>query len=105
MVQAAVTASRAAQVCVPCLVYICVAMAAFAVLILGSLYHGGDVLQSAWAVGRQRGQGLREVALQGFKCVGVSEKDAQDMQSRGGAGSEGDLERETQRLIGHEREP
>ena len=104
--QAAVTAAKASQVCVPCIVYVCVAMAGFAGLIAGSLYYSGAMLASIWAVGRQRGLGLREVALQGFRRTGLDEKDVGDMEGRGrDGGNVVTSEAETQRLIAHEREP
>ena len=103
--QEAVTASKAAQVCVPCLVYVCVAMVSFAVLLMGSLYYGGATLRNIWAVGRQRGIGLREVALQGFKRAGVDEKGVGDVGRVGGGMSVVDSEAETHRLIVREREP
>ncbi len=99
-------ASKAAKVCVPCLAYVCVAMLSFTVLLAGSLYYGGVTLQSVWTVGRQRGIGLREVALQGFKRSGVDEKGVLDVEGRVGGGmSVEDSEAETHRLIAREREP
>lgn len=104
--QAAVTASEASQICVICIVYVCVAMSGFAGLIAGSLYFGGAALLSIWAAGRQRGLGLREVALQSFKRTGVDEKDVGEGEGRaGGELSAVNSEAETQRLIAHEREP
>ncbi|MCJ1354289.1 MAG: hypothetical protein MMC33_004276 [Icmadophila ericetorum] len=109
VLQVAVMASTASQFCVPCLVYVCVAMAGFVGLVAGSLYYGGAMLQSIWAVGRQRGRGLQEVALQGFKRAGADQKDVRSMEGRGGAGVDEtntmNSETETQRLIAHEREP
>ena len=104
--QAAVTASKASQVCVPCIVYVCLAMAGFAGLIAGSLYYSGTTLASIWAMGRQRGLGLREVALQGFKRTGVNKEDVGGMEGEDqGGGNTVTSEAETQRLIAHEREP
>ena len=104
--QAAVTASQASQICVLCIVYVCVAMSGFAGLIAGTIYFGGAKLHSIWAAGRQRGLGLREVALQSFRRTRVDEKDVGEVEGRDRGGVNAlTSETETQRLIAHEREP
>ena len=89
--------------CIPCLVFFVVIVAGFAGLVVGSLYYGGATLQSLWAVGKQRGMGVREVALQGFKRTAIDEKDAENDAEAGA--DERVNDQETQRLIAHEREP
>ena len=74
VLQAVLPAVDAAGVCIPCLFFFFVVLAGFAGLLAGSLFYGGTMLQSLWALGRQRGLGLREVALQGFKRGGVDGK-------------------------------
>jgi hypothetical protein len=89
--------------CVPCLAYLVLIMAGFVGLVVGSLYYGGATLQSMWAVGKQRGMGMREVALQGFERTATADKDA-DHDAEAGS-HEQMTNQETQRLIAHEREP
>ena len=89
--------------CIPCLVFFVVIIAGFAGLVVGSLYYGGATLQSVWALGKQRGVGVREVALQGFKRTAMAEKDA-EYDAEAGA-DERVNDQEMQRLIAHEREP
>ena len=90
--------------CIPCLFFFFVVLAGFAGLLAGSLYYGGATLQSLWTLGRQRGLGLREVALQGFKRGGVDGKPNgsphEEHESRVESGH-GALE--TQRLIDEDR--
>ena len=74
VLQAVLPAVNAAGVCIPCLLFFFVVLAGFAGLLAGSLYYGGSTLQRLWALGRQRGLGLRKVALQGFKRGGVDGK-------------------------------
>ena len=79
-------------------------LAGFAGLLAGSLYYGGTTLQSLWALGRQRGLGLQEVALQAFKRGGVDGKangsPNEEHESRLESGHRG---LETQRLIDEDR--
>ena len=89
--------------CIPCLVFFVVIIAGFAGLVVGSLYYGGATLQSVWAVGKQRGMGVREVALQGFERTATAEKDAEHDAETGA--DERLTDQETLRLIAHEREP
>ena len=104
VLQAVLPAVDAAGVCIPCLFFFFVVLAGFGGLLAGSLYYGGATLQGLWALGRQRGLGLREVALQGFKRGGVDGKSNgspnEEHESRAESGH-GALE--TQRLIDEDR--
>ncbi len=66
-VSAVSTESEESGVCVPCVAIFVVVVAGFGGLLVGSLYYGGTVLQSWRKAGEGRGQGIREVAMQGFK--------------------------------------
>ena len=104
VLQAVLPAVDAAGVCVPCLFFFFVVMAGFAGLLVGSLYYGGHTLQSLWALGRQRGLGLREVALQGFKRGGVDRKiDGSPNEEHESWAESGHVGLETQRLIDEDR--
>lgn len=96
--------AEGSPVCVPCLFFFFVVLAGFAGLVAGSLYYGGATLQSMWALGKQRGLGLREVALQGFKRAEVDKKDGAEANGAHETSVDvGISDQETQRLIPQEQ--
>ena len=104
VLQAVLPAVDAAGVCIPCLFFFFVVLAGFGGLLAGSLYYGGATLQGLWALGRQRGLGLREVALQGFKRGGVDGKpNGSPNEEHESRAESGHRALETQRLIDEDR--